>query len=250
MDKDFTDFIVGRHAVLEALQQSPERAQELLVSGGEKSGPVRKLMEAARSAGAKVRRVDARILNELSQGASHQGVGLRLAAGGYVGLEEIISRARQAAGSGLVVLADHIQDPHNLGAVIRSAAAAGAQGLVVPKDRACGLTPAAAKAAAGALSFLPVARVVNLTQALEELKETGLWAMAAATRGAPPPWELDLNLPLVLVIGGEHKGVGERLLKACDLKASLPLKGGVESLNASVAAGVLLFEILRQRSAG
>jgi 23S rRNA (guanosine2251-2'-O)-methyltransferase len=246
--KGLTDFVVGRHAVLEALKQSADRAQELLLSGGEKSGAMRKLMEAARAAGVKVRRVDARTLNDLSQGASHQGVGLRLTAGGYVELEEIISRARRAGNAGLVVLADHIQDPHNLGAVIRSAAAAGAQGLVVPKDRACGLTPAVAKAAAGALSFLPVARVVNLTQALEELKEAGLWALAAATREAPPPWELDLNLPLVLLIGGEHKGVGDRLLKACDLKASLPLAGGVESLNASVAAGVLLFEIVRQRS--
>ncbi len=247
MAKDVADFIVGRHAVLEALQQSPDRAQELLISGGEKSGPLRKLMEAARTAGVKVRRVDARFMNELSQGASHQGVALRLAAGGYVELAEIIGRAQEAGNAGLVVLADHIQDPHNLGAVIRSAAAAGAQGLVVPKDRACGLTPAAAKTAAGALSFLPVARVVNLTQALEELKEAGLWALAAATRGAPAPWELDLNLPLVLVLGGEHKGVGDRLLKACDLQATLPLAGGVESLNAAVAAGVLLFEIVRQR---
>jgi 23S rRNA (guanosine2251-2'-O)-methyltransferase len=249
LTKDFADIIVGRHAVGEALQRSPERAQELLISGGEKSAVVRKLLEAARSAGVKVRRVDARSLDQLSQGASHQGVALRLAAGGYVELEELVERAQEAGDAGLVVLVDHIQDPHNLGAVIRSAAAAGAQGLVVPKDRACGLTPVVAKAAAGALSRLPVARVVNLTQALKELKEAGLWALAAATRGAPSPWELDLNLPLVLVLGGEHKGVGDRLLKACDLKASLPLRGGVESLNAAVAAGVLLFEIVRQRGA-
>ncbi len=250
MAKDVTDYIVGRHAVGEALKQNPDRAQELLISGGEKSAAVRKLLEAARSAGVKVRRVEIRFLDELSQGASHQGVGLRMAAGGYVELEEIIDRARDAGNAGLVVMVDHIQDPHNLGAVIRSATAAGAQGLVVPKDRACGLTPAVAKTAAGALSRLPVARVVNLTRALEALKEAGLWAMAAATRDAPSPWELDLNMPLVLVLGGEQKGVGDRLLKACDLQATLPLAGGVESLNASVAAGVLLFEIARQRSAG
>lgn len=250
MAKHVTDFIVGRHAVGEALRQSPERAQELLISGGEKSAVARRLLEAARSHGIKVRRVDARFMDSLSQGASHQGVALRMAAGGYVELETIIASAQKAGKAGLVVLADHIQDPHNLGAVIRSATAAGAQGMVVPKDRACGLTPAVAKAAAGALSRLPVARVVNLTRALQELKEAGLWALAAATRDAPPPWELDLNLPLVLVLGGEHKGVGDRLLKACDLQASLPLAGGVESLNAAVAAGVLLFEIIRQRKAG
>jgi 23S rRNA (guanosine2251-2'-O)-methyltransferase len=246
---DHTDIIVGRHAVGEALKQSPDRAQELLISGGEKSAVARKLLDAARAAGVKVRRVDARFLDNLSQGASHQGVGLRMAAGGYADLGQIIDSAREAGSAGLVVLLDHIQDPHNLGAVIRSAAAAGAQGLVVPKDRACGLTAAVAKAAAGAMSVLPVARVVNLTRALEELKEAGLWALAAATHGAPEPWELDLNIPLVLVLGGEHKGVGDRLLKACDLQATLPLAGGIESLNAAVAAGVLLFEIVRQRQA-
>jgi 23S rRNA (guanosine2251-2'-O)-methyltransferase len=250
LNKDLMEFIVGRHAVAEALQQNAAQAQELLISSGEKSGAIRKLLEAARSAGVKVRRVDSRLLDELSQGAAHQGVGLQMAAGGYAELEEIIASAQAAAKAGLVVLADHIQDPHNLGAVIRSAAAAGAQGLVIPKDRACGLTPVVAKAAAGALSRLPVARVVNLTNALEEMKAAGLWALAAATHGAPAPWELDLNMPLVLVLGGEHKGVGDRLLKACDLRASLPLMGGVESLNASVAAGVLLFEIVRQRRAG
>jgi 23S rRNA (guanosine2251-2'-O)-methyltransferase len=248
--KDVAEFIVGRHAVGEALQQNADRVQELFVSSDEKSAAVRKLFEAARSAGVKVRRVDARFLDELSQGATHQGVGLRLAAGGYVEFEEIVARAQEAGNAGLVVLVDHVQDPYNLGAVIRSATAAGAQGLVVPKDRACGLTPVVAKAAAGALSRLPVARVVNLTRALEELKEAGLWALAAATRDAPSPWDMDLNMPLVLVLGGEHKGVGDRLLKACDLQTNLPLEGGVESLNASVAAGVLLFEIVRQKSAG
>jgi 23S rRNA (guanosine2251-2'-O)-methyltransferase len=248
--KDVTDFIVGRHAVSEALKNSPERAQELLISGGEKSAVARKLLEAARSAGVKVRRVDARFMDNLSQGASHQGVALRMAVGGYAEFGQIIDDAKGAGNAGLVVLVDHIQDPHNLGAVIRSAAAAGAQGLVVPKDRACGLTPAVAKAAAGTLSSLPVARVVNLTRALEELKQAGLWALAAATRDAPSPWEIDLNIPLVLVLGGEHKGVGDRLLKACDMQATLPLAGGVESLNAAVAAGVLLFEIVRQRKAG
>ncbi len=247
LGKREAEYIVGRHAVAEALAHQPQRAVELLVSGNPRSTALKHLLEAARSARVKVRRVEPRTLEELSQGAVHQGVALRLAAGGYAELDEVLARARAAGPAGLVVVADHIQDPHNLGALIRSAAAAGAQGLVVPKDRACGLTPAAAKAAAGSLGLLPVARVVNLARALEEMKSAGLWALAAATRGAPPPWKLDLNLPLALVVGGEHRGVGERLLKACDLQASLPLAGGVESLNAAVAAGIMLFEIVRQR---
>lgn len=243
-----TSYIVGRHAVAEALARRPKEAQELLLAGGGRAPSIKRILEAARAAGVKVRRVDSASLNALSQGAVHQGVALSLAASSYADLGQVIDAARAAGQRGLVVLVDHVQDPHNLGAIIRSAAAAGAQGLVIPKDRACPLTPAVAKAAAGALSLLPVARVTNLNRALDELKEAGLWALAAATRQAPPPWELDLNLPLALILGGEHKGIGQRLLGAADLQASLPLAPGVESLNASVAAGVLLFEIARQRA--
>jgi 23S rRNA (guanosine2251-2'-O)-methyltransferase len=241
---------VGRHAVAEALEADPDRARELLVQpGAERSGAVRRILELARAAGVKVRRAEARELERLAQGATHQGVALALGPVAYATLNAVMEAARAAGGCGLVVLADHVQDPHNLGAVVRSAAAAGAQGLVIPKDRACPLTPAVAKAAAGALGRLPVARVTNLTRALLELKESGLWGLAAATRDAPPPWELDMALPLAVVVGGEHQGVGRRLAQACDLAASLPLAAGVESLNASVAAGVLLFEVVRQRAA-
>ncbi len=248
MAADPASFIVGRHAVVQALAERPQQAQELLWSGNGKSAAIKGILEAARTAGVKVRRVEPARLDALSQGATHQGVALSLSAAQYAKLDQVIAAAQNAGPAGLVVMADHIQDPHNLGAIIRSAAAAGAQGLVMPKDRACPLTPAVAKAAAGALSLLPVARVTNLSRALDDLKEAGLWALAAATREAPPPWELDLNLPLVLIVGGEHKGVGQRLLKAADMQASLPLTPGVESLNASVAAGVLLFEIARQRA--
>ena len=242
---------MGRHAVSEALSGQPDQAQELLVQAGDRSAALRRIMEAARQAGVRFRRVDRARLDELSQGAAHQGVALRLAAAGYADFGKILQHAAQAAGQrALVVLADHLQDPHNLGAVVRSAAAAGAQGVVVPKDRACPLTPAVAKAAAGALSHMPVARVANLSQALEQLQKAGLWGLAAVTKNAPAPWELDLDMPLALVVGGEHKGIGERLLKACELKASLPLTNRVESLNASVAAGIMLFEILRQRKSG
>ncbi len=240
--------VIGRRAVSEALEQAPARAAELLLAKGEKSPALGRILDLAKAGGVKVRRVDRAKLDALSGRANHQGVALRLAGYTYAPFAQIVMACRQAGSSALVVLADHIQDPHNLGAVIRSTAAAGAQGLVIPKDRACPLTPAAAKAAAGALLRLPVARVTNLSQALSELQEAGLWGLAAATRDAPPPWELDLKMPLALVIGGEHKGIGPGILKSCELKASLPLAQGSESLNASVAAGVLLFEIVRQRS--
>jgi len=242
-----SEFIVGRHAVSEALSDQPELAQELCLAAGDRSAALRRIYEAARRAGVKIKKVERARLDELSQGAVHQGVALRLAAAQYGDFGRILQAATLAGPQGLVVVADHVQDPHNLGAMVRSAAAAGAQGVLIPKDRACPLTPAAAKAAAGALSKVPVARVVNLTQALDELKKAGLWALAAVSQGAPAPWELDLKLPLALVVGGEHQGVGERLLKACDLRASLPLAAQVESLNASVAAGIMLFEIVRQR---
>ena len=241
------EIVVGRHAVAEALENAPQRAQELLLAAPPRSAAMARILELARSAGVKVRQISRVDLDRLAGGVVHQGLGLRLAAADYASLEELVLAARAAGPRALVLMADHIQDPHNLGAMARSAAAAGALGLVVAKDRSCPLTPAVAKAAAGALERLPVCRVTNLTSALEEFKAAGLWSLAAATRGAPPPWRLDLDLPLVLVVGGEHKGVGQRLLGTCDLTASLPLAPGVESLNASVATGVLLFEIVRQR---
>ena len=242
------DIVIGRRAVSEALENAPSRAGELLLAKGEKSPAIKRILDLAKAGGVKVRSLERARLDALSGRANHQGVALRLAGYSYAPMSQVIMAARQAGNHALVVLADHIQDPHNLGAIMRSAAAAGAQGLIIPKDRACPLTPAAAKAAAGAALRLPVCRVANLSRALAELKEAGLWALAAATRDARPPWELDLNMPLALIVGGEHKGVGPGILKACELKATLPLAEGSESLNASVAAGVLLFEIVRQRA--
>ena len=242
--------IAGRHAVAQALAQRPERAQELLWTGNPRTPALAGILDAARAAGVKLKRVERARLDSLCQKAGHQGVALRMAGGaGYAELEDLIAAAQAARDKALLVAAAHLEDPHNLGAVIRSAAAAGAQGVVIPKDRAAPLSPAAVKASAGAAEILPVARVTNLTGALERLKEAGLWLLAAESRGAPPPWELDLRMPLVLVVGSEHKGVPPRVLSACDMTASLPLAEGVESLNASVAAGVLLFEIVRQRMA-
>jgi len=242
------NLVVGRHAVAESLARHPDRAQELLYCGDGRSAALQDVLGAARAAGVKLRRVERRRLDRLARGAGHQGVALRLAASAYSDLDAVLERAVEAGPAGLLVMADHIQDPHNLGALVRSAAAAGAQGVVIPKDRACPLSPAVAKSAAGALAQVPVARVTNLSATAAQVKAAGMWLLGAATRQAPPPWELDLDLPLCLVVGGEHKGLGRRLAGACDLLTSLPLAPAVESLNASVAAGVILFEIVRQRA--
>jgi 23S rRNA (guanosine2251-2'-O)-methyltransferase len=239
--------IVGRHAVAEALAASPRLALELLLAS-ERSAALKRLQDTARRSGIKVRLVDRVRLDQLSQGSAHQGVALVMSQTPYAKLIDMLNAAAKAGERGLLMVADHLQDPHNLGALIRSSAAAGAQGLIIPRDRACHLSPAVAKAAAGTLSVLPVCRVTNLTDALVSCKKVGLWTLAAHTKGAPPPWELDLRRPLVLVVGSEHNGVGQRLLNACDMFATLPLTAGVDSLNTSVAAGALLFEIMRQRT--
>lgn len=242
------DLIVGRHAVAEALADQAQTAIALLVVVGQRSEAIGRLVEAARAAGLKVEKIERRRLDQMAGGAVHQGVALRVAAQGrYATWEELLAVLEEAGRRALVLVVDHVQDPHNLGAMLRSAAAAGAQGVVVPKDRACQLTPAVAKAAAGALGQVAVCRVANISQALAGLKEIGLWSVAAVARGGAAPWALDLRGPLAVVVGSEHKGVAPLVQKNCDMLATLPLAAGVESLNASVAAGVMLMEVVRQR---
>lgn len=247
--KDKLELVVGRHAVSALLQHQPEQIREIIIASDENVLVTQRLLQAAKSRGIKVSRVPKAKLDSLVKGTPHQGVAAILASASYAQLEDIIAACKEAGTQALVLVANHIQDPHNLGALIRSAAAVGAQGVVIAKDRACQLTPLVAKAAAGALALMPVCRVVNIAQAIARLQqEAGLWSLAADAGSHPAPWQLDLNRPLALIIGGEHKGVGSRLLDNSDMLTSLPLHPQVESLNASVAAGVLLFEITRQRN--
>jgi 23S rRNA (guanosine2251-2'-O)-methyltransferase len=249
MDEEALHIVVGRRPVEALLQTNPELVGELLLANDESALLIRRFINLARQHSIKVQRVPKAQLVFLAKGAVHQGVAAVLASATYSNFDDVVDAARQAGSNALVLIADHIQDPHNLGALIRSAAAAGAQGVVIAKDRACQLTPSVFKASAGALPRIKVSRVVNLTQAMERLKtEAGLWSLAAAAHGHPAPWDLDLRRPLALVTGGEHKGVGELLFEHCDMAATIPLHEDVESLNASVAAGVLLFEIKRQRA--
>ena len=185
-------------------------------------------------------------LDQLSETGKHQGVIAYAAAYEYVQVEDILEKAREKGEPPFLILLDNIEDPHNLGAIIRTANLAGAHGVIIPKNRAVGLTATVARTSAGALNYTPVARVTNLARTIEELKKEGLWFVCADMDGTMM-YDLDLKGPIGLVIGNEGEGVGKLVREKCDMVASIPMKGQIDSLNASVAAGVLAYEILRQR---
>ncbi len=241
--------VYGIHPVLEALKARAAEVERLLLVEGvlpaRVAGEVLSLAQAAR---VRVERVARERLAELAQGGVHQGVAAELRAFRYAELEDLLSAAQVANQPPLLVVLDGIQDPHNLGAVIRSAHGFGAHGVVLGRDRAVGVTAAVAKASAGAVEHLAVARVTNLSRALEELKEAGLWVAAADPKGDTPLWEAPLDGPLALVVGAEGEGVRPGVLGHCDFRLRIPLSVGSASLNASVAAAVLLYEVSRQRA--
>ncbi len=240
--------IFGLNPVLEALRAAPARIERISVSEGSLNPRViGELTALATEARVKLERVDRERLARLSEGGVHQGVVAEVRDFEYVGLTELIARAKKNERQPLVVLLDGIQDPHNLGAIIRSAHAFGAQGVVIMKDRAVGVTAVATKTSAGATAHCDVARVTNLSRALEELKTAGFWAVAADPEGKELPWEAKLTGPLALVVGAEGAGVRKGVLEHCDFRVRIPMVGQVASLNASVSAGVLLYEIARQR---
>ncbi|HEY6837098.1 MAG TPA: 23S rRNA (guanosine(2251)-2'-O)-methyltransferase RlmB [Geobacteraceae bacterium] len=243
------DILYGINPVREALRGGRE-AFELFVAGDESERRLAKLLELAAEHGVPVRRRDKRDLARLSGTDHHQGVVLRVAPFAYAELEDVIDRWRASGEPGLVLLLDSIQDPHNLGALIRTAACAGAHGVVIPQDRAVGVTPAVEKASAGAVETVPVARVTNLAHAIDQLKEAGFWVFGTASGEGESIYGHDLSGNVTLVIGSEGEGIRPLVAKKCDVLVTIPLKGGVSSLNASVAGGIVLFEIVRQRLAG
>ena len=241
--------IYGVNPVRELLRAGGEGLSELwLLEGGDRGRAFADLARLARERGAKVREAPRERLDRLSGTDRHQGVVAVVADYRYRELDELVEAAAAAPPALLVVL-DGIEDPHNLGAIIRSAHALGAHGVVIPKDRAVGITAVAAKASAGAVEHFPVARVTNLSQALEKLKEAGLWTVATAADGADELTAVDLTLPTALVIGSEGGGVRPLVRRTCDRSARIPMHGKVGSLNASNAAAIALYEALRQRSA-
>lgn len=237
--------IEGRHEVLEAFRAG-RSVDRLYVQENLNDGPIRNILKAAKEAGCIVNFVSREKLNEMSESHRHQGVIALAAAFQYSSLEDILKKAEEKGEPPFVILLDGIEDPHNLGAIIRTADIAGAHGVVIPKRRASGLTATVMKASSGALNYVPVARVTNLKAAMDELKDRGLWFVCADMNGTRM-YDLDLKGPIGLVVGNEGNGVSRLVREECDMVAAVPMFGEVNSLNASVAAGVLMYEIVRQR---
>ena len=241
--EEFT--IEGRNAVIEAFR-SGKTIDKLFVLDGCKDGPIETIKREAKKHDCILRFVTKERLNQMSETGKHQGVIAYAAAYEYAQVEDILNLAKQKGEPPFVLLLDNIEDPHNLGAIIRTANLAGAHGVIIPKNRAAGLTAAVVRASAGALNYTPVAKVTNLAKTMEDLKKQGLWFVCGDMDGTPM-YKLDLKGPIGLVIGCEGEGVGRIVKKACDFVASIPMKGDIDSLNASVAAGILAYEIVRQR---
>ena len=239
--------IEGRNAVLEALRAGRPIDRLFIQEGAHDNALQSILREGKKHPETKISFVDKERLDELSETGKHQGVIALSAAYSYASVEDILEKAAEKGEPPFVFLLDGIEDPHNLGAIIRTANQAGAHGVIVRQDRAVGLTATVARASAGAINYTPVAKVTNISRTIEELKKAGLWFVCADMDGEVM-YRLDLRGPIGLVIGNEGKGVSPLVKKSCDLTASIPMKGDIDSLNASVAAGVLAFEIVRQRS--
>jgi 23S rRNA (guanosine2251-2'-O)-methyltransferase len=239
------DRIEGRNAVLEAFR-SGKTIDKLFVLDGCQDGSVQSIIREAKKQDTLIQFVAKERLNQLTETGKHQGVIAYAAAYAYAEVEDMLRLARDRGEAPFLILLDGIEDPHNLGAIIRTANLAGAHGVIIPKRRAVGLTATVAKASAGALHYTPVAKVTNLTRTMEELKKQGLW-FVCADMGGEQMYRLNLTGPIGLVIGSEGEGVSRLMKENCDLTASIPMKGDIDSLNASVAAGVLAYEIVRQR---
>ncbi|MCC8059612.1 MAG: 23S rRNA (guanosine(2251)-2'-O)-methyltransferase RlmB [Clostridiales bacterium] len=237
--------IEGRNAVLEAFR-SGKTVDRLFVQDGCKDGPVQTILREAKKQDTIVRYVPRERLDQMSETGKHQGVIASAAAYHYASVDELLERAAAKGEDPFLILLDGIEDPHNLGAIIRTANLAGAHGVIIPKQRAAGLTATVARTSAGAINYTPVAKVTNLKVTIEELKKRGLW-FVCADMGGEPMYRLNLKGPIGLVIGNEGNGVGRLVRETCDMIASIPMKGEIDSLNASVAAGVLAYEIVRQR---
>ena len=239
--------IEGRNAVLEAFR-SGKCVDKLFILDGCQDGPVRTIAREARKTDTIINYVSKERLDQLSETHAHQGVIAQVAAYDYSTVDEILARAEEKGEAPFLIILDNIEDPHNLGAIIRTANLAGAHGVIIPKRRAVGLTSTVAKTSAGAINYTPVAKVTNIVRTIEELKEKGIW-FVCADMGGETMYDLDLTGPMGLVIGNEGEGVSRLVREACDFTASIPMKGDIDSLNASVAAGVLAYEIVRQRLA-
>ncbi len=249
MDKDIISIneekIEGRNAVIEAFR-SGKTIDKIYILDGCQDGPVSTIRREAKKQGCLMKFVSRERLDQISETGKHQGVIAIAAAYKYSELEDIFEKAKAQNEDPFVFVLDGIEDPHNLGAIIRTANLSGAHGVIIPKNRAVGLTATVAKASAGALNYTPVVKVTNIANTIEELKKRGLW-FACADMGGTTMFQLNLKGPIGLVIGNEGSGVSRLVREKCDMIASIPMKGDIDSLNASVATGILAFEVVRQR---
>lgn len=241
--------LYGRNPVLEALRQGSRQIEEVALLH-EGRGRLRELEALARQLGLKVSHRSRTELTTMAGHPHHQGVVARVAAKAYAELDDLLAIPRQRGEVPLFLALDQVQDPQNLGSLLRTAEAAGVHGVILLRHHAAGLTPATAKAAAGALEFLPVGRVVNMVSALERLKAEGCWVIGATPEGTEEAWTADLARPLTLVLGGEGRGLRPLVARTCDLLVRIPLKGQVSSLNVGAAGAILLYEAVRQRRRG
>ena len=243
--KENENIIEGRNAVMEAFR-SGKTIDKLFVLDGCQDGPVKSIIREAKKTDTIINFVDKERLDRLAGTGHHQGVVAQAAAYEYAEVEDILKAAKDKGEAPFIFILDEIEDPHNLGAIIRTANQAGAHGVIIPKRRAVGLTATVAKTSAGAINYTPVAKVTNISKTIEDLKKQGMWFVCADMDGTTM-YDLNLTGPIGLVIGNEGSGVGRLVKEKCDFVASIPMKGDIDSLNASVAAGVLAYEIVRQR---
>ena len=242
--EEFT--IEGRNAVLEAFRAG-KTIDKLYIQNGCKDGPIQSILREAKKGDTIINFVEKERLDQMSTSGKHQGVIAQAAAYEYAEVEDILAAAEAKGEAPFILILDGIEDPHNLGAIIRTANQAGAHGIIIPKRRAAGLTAVVARTSAGAINYTPVAKVTNIVRTMEDLKKRGIWFVCADMDG-DVMYRVDMTGPIGLVIGNEGNGVSRLVKEACDFTASIPMKGDVDSLNASVAAGVLAYEIVRQRA--
>ena len=247
MPEENENQLEGRNALTEALK-SGRTIDKVFIAAGETDRGLQHLAAQAKEAGAVVVPVDRRKLNFMSTTGAHQGVIALAAAREYATIDDILEVAAQRNEAPLIVICDELSDPHNLGAIIRSAECAGAHGVIIPKRRSVGLTATVAKTSAGALEYMKVAKVTNIVSAIEELKQKGVWVFGTAAEGSVPMYQADLKGPAALVIGSEGDGMSRLAQKSCDMTVHIPMKGQITSLNASASASILLYEAVRQRT--
>lgn len=241
------EYIAGKHSVTEALR-SGRTIHKIWIADNAQKHLTQPIIAEAKKAGVIVQTVDKRKLDQMAEGVQHQGVVAQVAAYGYVEVDDILARAEVKGETPFLLILDEIEDPHNLGSILRTADCTGVHGVIIPKRRSVGLTATVSKTSAGAVEYVPVARVTNLAQTMEQLKERGVWLVGTDVSATQDLYETDLfTMPLALVIGNESKGMGRLVKQTCDALLKLPMAGQINSLNASVAAGIFMYEVVRRR---